>query len=87
MRISLTLDSKQDALMVPSIAVIPEANGHLVYLVNEGKAAPVKVQIGFRGAQEVEILSGVEAGDTVIVSGIQQVKDQTAVQIQSVRNN
>lgn len=86
-RISITLESKENAILVPSIAVVPEANGHLVYLVNQGKADSVKVNIGYRGAQEVEIISGVNSGDTLVVSGVQQVKDGAPVQIKSVVNN
>lgn len=83
-RISLTLSSKENAIMVPSFSVVPEANGHLVYLVNKGKADSVKVNIGFRGAREVEIVSGIKAGDTLVVSGIQQIKDGADVLVKSV---
>lgn len=83
-RISLTLESKEDAILVPSVAVVPEANGHLVYRVSGGKADSVQVNVGYRTARKVEIISGLTEGDTVVVSGIQQVKDGAPVQIKNI---
>lgn len=80
-RISLNLGRNEEAIMVPSIAIIPEADGHLVYLVRDGKADSVKVKIGKRTAQEVEIVSGVNVGDSLVISGVQQIKDGTVVQV------
>lgn len=80
-RISLNLGRTEEAILVPSIAIIPEADGHLVFLVRDGKADSVKVKIGRRTAQEVEIVSGVKVGDSLVVSGVQQIKDGTVVQL------
>lgn len=85
-RITLTLDNKQNAIMVPTMSIIPDADEHLVFLVRDGKAVSQKVNIGFRGAQDVEVISGLSAGDSVIVAGIQQVRDQSAVRVMSVRD-
>lgn len=85
-RIRLILETKQDAIMIPTMAVVPEANGHTVFLVKDGKASSVKINIGFRGAQEVEVVSGISAGDSVVVSGIQQIKEGSTVQIMSVKD-
>lgn len=85
-RISLTLENKQNAIMVPTMAITPDADEHLVFLVKDGKAVPQKVNIGFRGAQDVEVVSGLSAGDSVIVAGIQLVKEGSAVRVMSVRD-
>lgn len=80
-RISLALGRQEEAIMVPTVAVVPEADGHLVYLIRNGVADSVKVNIGTRTAQEVEITSGINPGDSLVVSGIQQIKDGAAVQV------
>lgn len=85
-RISLTLENKQNAIMVPTMAIVPEADEHLVYVVKDGKAVSQKVNIGFRGAQDVEVVSGLSDGDSVIVAGIQLVKEGSAVRVMSVRD-
>lgn len=79
--ITLSLETKEKAIMVPSMAIVPEANGHMVYLVNNGRVDTAKVDIGFRGPQEVEIISGLKEGDSLVVAGIQQVKQGAEVQI------
>lgn len=78
-RVRLTLERQENAIMVPSMAVIPEANGHVVFLSRNGKADSVKVEIGRRSAQDVEIVSGISPGDSLVISGIQQIKDGTAI--------
>lgn len=85
-RISLTLENKQNTIMVPTMAIVPDADEHLVFLVKDGTAVSQKVNIGFRGAQDVEVVSGLSAGDSVIVAGIQLVKDGSAVRVMSVRD-
>lgn len=85
-RIALILETKQDAIMIPTMAVVPEANDHLVYVVRDGKAEAVKINIGFRGAQRVEVLSGLSVGDTVVVSGIQQIKEGAALRVMAVKS-
>lgn len=85
-RITLTLESKQNAIMIPTMAIIPDADEHLVFLVKDGLAKPQKVNIGFRGAQEVEVVSGLSTGDTIIVAGVQQVKEESAVRVMSVKS-
>ena len=85
-RIELIIGSKGMAISVPNEAVIPEMNGHKVYVVKEGKATTRLVEVGNRGASEMEILKGLSANDTLVVSGILQVKPGSPVDIREVRN-
>jgi membrane fusion protein, multidrug efflux system len=75
----LTLSSKDDAILVPSQSVVPELQGHKVFVVNNGKAASRKVTLGVRTETSVEIIGGLNPGDTVITSGILQLRDGTAI--------
>ncbi len=63
-----------DALSVPSLAVIPELGGKKVFVYEDGKAQVRRVETGLRSAEKVEITAGLEAGDKVIVSAIQQLR-------------
>lgn len=61
---------KKDILTLPREALILEANRSLVIRrLDDGRFQPVKVKTGMRTADEVEILSGLKAGDEVVVSG------------------
>lgn len=84
-RVELVLASVDNALLIPSEALVPELSGHKVFLVENGKVKESKVTIGIRTDRNVEITSGVQRGDTLITTGILQLRagmevDVTAVQ-------
>ena len=85
-RIELIIGSRGSAITVPNEAIIPEENGHKVFLVKSGKATPRSVDVGIRGEFDMEILSGLSAGDTLITTGILQVKPNGPVEIRNVIN-
>ena len=68
------------SLMVPSEAVIPNVDGRSVWLVRNSRAAQTPVKTGIRTADKVEILEGVVRGDTVITSGLLQIRQGQSVQ-------
>jgi membrane fusion protein (multidrug efflux system) len=70
---------EQERLMAPAFALIPELKGHRVFLYKNGKAASQNVEIGARNDEFVEITHGVQAGDTLITSGILQLRPGMAV--------
>lgn len=84
-RVRLTLESLDNALMVPTQSVVPELNGHKVFLVKGGKVTEQKVQIGMRTETQVQIMSGLQAGDTVLTTGILQARPGSPVQVTNVR--
>ncbi len=72
---------EREALMIPAQALIPELKGHRVFLYKDGKALSQPVEIGIRTDESVEITSGVQAGDTLITSGILQLRPGMAVRL------
>jgi membrane fusion protein (multidrug efflux system) len=77
--VKLVLDEIENALLVPTEALIPELDGHKLYLFNAGKAVPTKVEIGLRTENKVQITRGIAAGDSVITTGILQLRPQLVV--------
>lgn len=74
-RIRYILGVNEDALMVPSEAIIPELSGYKVYIVNsEGKVEERQVTIGTRTDRFVQLVDGVKSGDLVLTTGILQVR-------------
>jgi membrane fusion protein (multidrug efflux system) len=73
-----------DALMVPSEAIIPELNSHKIFTYENGTVSQKKVEIGLRTDKEVQVVSGISAGDTVITTGILQIRQGMPVQINQV---
>lgn len=80
-RVELILGTTNNAIMVPTEAVIPELNGHKVFISKNGKAQEVTVQTGLRKNIMLEIISGLHANDTLITTGILQLRNGLNIQI------
>jgi len=71
-----------DALVIPERALIPERSSQFVFVVGDSELVEKRaVQIGRRRPGEVEILSGLSEGETVIVDGTQKAREGQAVSI------
>lgn len=82
--IQLTLDTQYDALMVPTISLVPELNGQKVYLIKDGIVQPISVETGLRGDQKIQLITGVSPGDTVLTTGLLQVRPGMEVKVATV---
>jgi membrane fusion protein (multidrug efflux system) len=80
-RVNLDLERRENALLVPEQAIVPRGDGRFVFRIAEGKAQLVKVEMGARRPGEVEILKGLEAGDTIVVDGQLKLQDGAAVSV------
>ncbi|SHM17902.1 efflux RND transporter periplasmic adaptor subunit [Hymenobacter psychrotolerans] len=80
-KVNLQLGESTDALQVPTEAVIPEASGYSVYTVKDGKMVPKKVKIGIRSDKVIQVTDGLAVGDSVIRTGILQLKPGDAVRV------
>ena len=65
---------KNQSIMVPTEAVIPVVDGMEVFVKRNGKAELVKVETGYRDVSKVEVLKGLNVGDTLITSGLITLK-------------
>jgi membrane fusion protein (multidrug efflux system) len=78
LNVSLANDERE-ALVIPEEALSPEAERQYVYVVTDGKVSRREVRIGGRQPGTVEILTGLSAGERVIVEGTQKVRDGAIV--------
>lgn len=78
-KVDLVLGSKADALLIPTQAVIPGQRGQTVYIARNGKAKEVTIETGTRTNVSIEVLSGLQPGDTVITTGILQLRDELPI--------
>lgn len=77
----LPLETVDDAILVPSEALIPIQNGKMIFISKDGKAKQIKVETGSRTESSVRILSGLKAGDTILTSGVMSLKDGVPVKV------
>ncbi len=82
--ITVVFDTIEDALTVPAFAVLPELGGQQVFVVRKGQAQPQSIEIGVRTDSTVQVTSGLALQDTVITSGIQQLRPGLPVRIEKV---
>lgn len=68
-------------LTIPESALAPSGDAQYVYRVENGVVRRVVVQIGQRVNAQVEVVSGLNEGDQVVVSGLQKVRDGAAVEV------
>jgi len=70
-----------DAIAVPAEAIVPEMGKSKVFVYRNGKAEPVDVATGIRTDAEIQIVKGLEFGDTILTSGTLQLRKGSAVNI------
>ena len=80
-RVTLSLGEIENAILVPTQSVVPTQKGQNVYVVRGGKAMPQPVETGIRNDTAVQIIQGLQPTDTVITTGIMQLRPQTPVSV------
>lgn len=87
MFVKVTLDmAASKAIMIPTESVVPVLKGKKVYVMKDGKATEVMVETGLRTDQSIQVIKGLNAGDSLIVSGIMAIKKDAPVKVKSVVN-
>ena len=74
-----------NAISIPSEAIVPEMGINKVFVYRNGCAEPVSVTIGIRTDAEVQILDGLQAGDTILTSGTLQLRKGSPVKIAELK--
>ena len=82
--VELPLATINDALIVPTEAIVPVQNGKKVFISSNGKAKEVMVETATRTAKDILILSGLKAGDTVLTTGVMSLKKDAPVKVKVV---
>lgn len=83
-RVELVFEEIEGAVAIPALAIIPELGGKKVYVYSQGQAVPRPVETGLRLEDRVQIVSGLSPQDTVITSGIQQLRPGLPVRLAGV---
>jgi membrane fusion protein (multidrug efflux system) len=73
--VSLEMDKITDALMIPTLALVPLMNGQNVYLVKNGRAKLQEVNTGIRNEKMIQVIKGVDELDTVVVTGLLAIRN------------
>ncbi len=77
----IAFHNNNDAITIPSQSIIPTSRDKKVAVLKNGKAQLITVTTGVRLVETVEIINGLNVGDTVLTTGIMQVKPDMDVSI------
>jgi membrane fusion protein (multidrug efflux system) len=80
--VSLVLSEHPDALIVPAQAVLKDASGPFVYVVENKTAKRIPVQTGLAQGARMEVTSGLSGEEDLITTGQQFVRDGSPVSVQ-----
>lgn len=69
-KVKLVLEQNTDALMIPNNSVILLGRKKQIYVYQSGKAMPKEIVTGIRDSANIQVLTGINPGDTVITSAI-----------------
>ncbi len=79
--VRIVTERREDALLVPRIAVIEEQKDRVVFVASDGKAHRRVVRIGFEEGDRLQVLEGVEAGEQVVTKGQHSLEDGAPIKI------
>jgi len=82
--VRLATAQRPDAIVVAEEAVLALQGVTVVWVIKDGKATRRPVTLGVRSPGFVEVLDGVDAGDQVVVGGIEKMSEGAAVTIKVV---
>jgi membrane fusion protein (multidrug efflux system) len=85
--VEVKLHDFKNSLVAPSIAVLAEMGRDIVYIYRNGAAWQAEIKKGMRNESNVQILQGVNYGDTLITTGVMQLRDGMPVKIIDLKTN
>jgi membrane fusion protein (multidrug efflux system) len=85
-KVFVNLDEAKNTLMIPTQAVIPTLKGQKVIVNKNGIATEVMVTIGVRTDEKIQIIDGLNEGDTIITTGLLSVKKDSKLKLLKATN-
>jgi membrane fusion protein (multidrug efflux system) len=84
-KVLIDAGSKAKTILVPSSAIIPDAKSKKVIVAKQGKGVMTNIETGLRTSSGVEVLSGLNEGDSVVVTGVLYVRPTSTLKVRSVK--
>jgi membrane fusion protein, multidrug efflux system len=78
LKVLLNLKSER-SIMIPTETVIPVIDGKKVFVMRNGLAEEIKIETGLRTESKIQVLKGLQVGDSLITSGLMTLKAGTPV--------
>lgn len=82
--IDVPLQEIEGGVMIPSQAVVPSLTGHGVFVAQNGVAQLKEIELGVRTDTEVQVVSGLAMGDTILLTNLLRVRPGVPVKVTTV---
>lgn len=83
--VTIPFNGKENSIIIPTQAVIPILKGKKVFVYKNGKAEEKLIKTGIRNSEKIQVLEGLSVGDSVISSGIMQIKQGSEITISKIK--
>jgi len=80
-KINLKLFPDKPCIMIPARATVPLLDSEQVYVLRNGKARAVDIKTGYRTGSEIEITEGLAENDTLVTTGLLQIKEGMPIRV------
>ncbi len=85
--VQISLDQIDNAIVIPSISSVKEMGRDIAYVYEDGYAREVEIITGMRTSASVEVVSGLQVGDTLLTTGVMQLRTGMPVTIGQMVEN
>src|SRR5687768_3600397 len=83
-KVRILLGRNEEAILIPTIVVQPQGRKKLVYVYKGGKSIAVDITTGIRDSSHVQVLTGLNVGDTVITTGLLFLRPGADVKLKKI---
>lgn len=80
-KVFMDIQDSGNSVMVPTQAIVPVLKGQKVFIAKNGMAEEVRVITGIRSDDKIQVLEGIQAGDTVLTTGLLSITKGGAVKL------
>ena len=84
-KVFIDAGKNRSSIKIPTNCIIPDDKNNQVVLVKNGLASFVNIQTGVREASTVEVVKGINVGDTIVVTGVLFARPKSVLTIRSIK--
>jgi membrane fusion protein (multidrug efflux system) len=84
-KVSIIMGRNENAIMIPSMSVIPVARGKQVVVLKDGKPLFTNITTGLRDSTMVQVTEGLKSGDTLITTGLLFIRPDSKLKVTTVQ--
>jgi membrane fusion protein, multidrug efflux system len=85
-KVVMSFDPDPNAIVIPTQAVLPQARGKKVIVYQGGVAKFMDVTTGLRDSSQIQIVTGLKAGDTIITTGLLSIRPEGKIAVSRIIN-